>query len=154
MKVELELEEMDKDELYDLIDEYKKKIEEVERQITYLEKEESVYKIEVGDVFLHIDSSLDIFYIIRIKSATYRDPTRDYNIVYAVEIISSNIEYGSPTLVNSAMYRDDIMSMYKKLDSEHYKNIHRLFNEYTAERTDLNVKYHNLMTEIIKENIQ
>lgn len=154
MKVELELEEMDKDELYDLIDEYKKKIEEVERQITCLEKEESGYKIEVGDVFLHIDSSLDSLYIIRIKSATYRDPTRDYNIVYGVEIISSNVELGSPTLVNSAMYRDDIMSMYKKIDPEHFKKMCSLFNEYTAERTDLNVKYHELMTEIIKENIQ
>lgn len=154
MKMDLKLEEMTKGELSDLINEYKKKIEDAERQIVCLEKEESGYKIEVGDVFLHIDSSHDSFYIIRIKSATYRDPTRDNTIVYAVEIISSNVEYGSPTLVNSAMYRDDIMSIYKKLDSEHYKNIHRLFNEYTAERTDLNVKYHKLMTEIIKENIQ
>jgi hypothetical protein len=142
-------------ELREEIVNYYKKIEEIERRIAILETEEDEeYKIEVGDVFLHIDSSHDSFYVIRIKSATYRDPTRDNSIVYAVEIISSNIEYGSPTLVNSAMYRDDIMSMYKKLDSEHYKNIHRLFNEYTAERTDLNVKYHNLMTEIIKENIQ
>ena len=154
MKVELELEEMDKEELYDLIDEYKKKIEEVECQIAILEKEESGYKIEVGDVFLHIDSSYNSFYIIRIKSDTYRDPTRDYNIVYGVEIISSNVELGSPTLVNSAMYRDDIMTMYKKLDPEHFKKVCGLFNEYTAERTDLNVKYHKLMTEIIKEDIQ
>lgn len=142
------------DDLKKEIIRYYKQIEEVERQIALLESQEDDYKIEVGDVFLHIDSSRDSFYVIRIKSATYRDPTRDNSIVYAVEIISSNIEYGSPTLVNSAMYRDDIMSMYKKIDSEHYKNIHRLFNEYTAERTDLNVKYHNLMTEIIKENIQ
>lgn len=141
-------------ELREEIVNYYKKIEEIERRIAILESQEDDYKIEVGDVFLHIDSSHDSFYIIRIKSATYRDPTRDNSIVYAVEIISSNIEYGSPTLVNSAMYRDDIMSMYKKIDSEHYKNIHRLFNEYTAECTDLNVKYHNLMTEIIKENIQ
>lgn len=142
-------------ELREEIVNYYKKIEEIERRIAILESEEDEeYKIEVGDVFLHIDSSRDSFYVIRIKSATYRDPTRDNSIVYAVEIISSNIEYGSPTLVNSAMYRDDIMSMYKKIESEHYKNIHRLFNEYTAERTDLNVKYHNLMTEIIKENIQ
>lgn len=141
-------------ELREEIVNYYKKIEEIERRIAILETEEDEeYKIEVGDVFLHIDSSHDSFYIIRIKSATYRDPTRDNTIVYAVEIISSNLEYGSPTLVNSAMYRDDIMSMYKKIDSEHYKNIHRLFNEYTAEHTDLNVKYHNLMTEIIKEDI-
>lgn len=142
-------------ELRDEIVNYYKKIEEIERRIAILETEEDEeYKIEVGDVFLHIDSSHDSLYIIRIKSATYRDPTRDNTIVYTVEIISSNIEHGSPTLVNSAMYRDDIMTMYKKIDPEHYKNIHRLFNEYTAERTDLNVKYHELMTEIIKENIQ
>lgn len=154
MKVELELEEMDKDELYDLIDEYMEKIEEAQRQIVRLEKEETGYKIEVGDVFLHIDSSHDSFYIIRIKSATYRDPTRNNAMVYGVEIISSNVELGSPTLVNSAMYRDDIMTMYKKIDPEHFKKVCGLFNEYTAERTDLNAKYHNLMTEIIKENIQ
>lgn len=141
-------------ELRDEIVNYYKKIEEIERRIAILEKEESGYKIEVGDVFLHIDSSHDSFYIIRIKSATYRDPTRDNTIVYAVEIISSNLEYGSPTLVNSAMYRDDIMTIYKKIDPEHFKKVCSLFNEYTAERTDLNVKYHNLMTEIIKENIQ
>lgn len=142
-------------ELREEIVNYYKKIEQIEHQIALLESEEDEeFKIDVGDVFLHIDSSQDSFYIIRIKSATYRDPTRDNTIVYAVEIISSNLEYGSPTLVNSAMYRDDIMSMYKRLDSEHYKNVHRLFNEYTAERTDLNVKYHKLMTEIIKENIQ
>lgn len=154
MKVELELEEMDKDELYDLIDEYKKKIEEVERQITCLEKEESGYKIEVGDVFLHIDSSHDSFYIIRIKSATYRDPTRDNAIVYTAETISSNIEFGSPSLRNMGFYRDEIMTQYKKIEPEHFKKVCNLFNEYDAERTDLNVKYHNLMTEIIKENIQ
>lgn len=154
MKVELELEEMDKDELYGLIDEYKKKIEEVERQITCLEKEESGYKIEVGDVFLHIDSSYDSFYVIRIKSATYRDPTRNNAIVYTAETISSYAEFGSPSHRNTGLYRDDILAQYKKIDPEHYKNIHRLFNEYTAERTDLNVKYHKLMTEIIKENIQ
>lgn len=142
-------------ELRDEIVNYYKKIEEIERRIAILETEEDEeYKIEVGDVFLHIDSSHDSFYIIRIKSDTYRDPTRDNTIVYAVEIISSNLEYGSPTLVNSAMYRDDIMSMYKKIDPEHFKKVCSLFNEYTAERTDLNVKYHELMTEIIKENIQ
>lgn len=132
---------------------YYKQIEEVERQIALLESQEDDYKIEVGDVFLHIDSSHDSFYIIRIKSDSYRDPTRNNAIVYTAEIISSNIEFGTPSLRNTGFYRDDIMSMYKKIDSEHYKNIHRLFNEYTAERTDLNVKYHNLMTEIIKENI-
>lgn len=142
-------------ELRDEIVNYYKKIEEIERRIAILETEEDEeYKIEVGDVFLHIDSSHDSFYIIRIKSATYRDPTRDNTIVYAVEIISSNVELGSPTLVNSAMYRDDIMTMYKKIDPEHFKKVCSLFNEYTAERTDLNVKYHELMTEIIKEDIQ
>lgn len=141
-------------ELREEIDNYHKKIEEIERRIALLETaEDEEYKIEVGDVFLHIDSSYDGFYIIRVKSATYRDPTRDNTIVYAVEIISSNVEFGSPTLTNSAMYRDDIISMYKKIDPEHYKKVCNLFNEYTAERTDLNVKYHNLMTEIIKENI-
>lgn len=154
MKVELELEEMNKDELYDLIDEYKKKIEEVERHITRIEKEESGYKIEVGDVFLHIDSNHDGFYIIRIKSATYRDPTRNNAIVYTAEIISSNIEFGSPSLRNTGMYRDEILAQYKKIDPEHFKKVYGLFNEYTTERTDLNIKYHKQMTEIIKENIQ
>lgn len=154
MKVKLELEEMTKDELNGLIDEYKKKIEEVERHITRIEKEESGYKIEVGDVFLHIDSIHDSFYIIRIKSATYRDPTRNNAIVYTAEIISSNIEFGSPSLRNTGMYCDEIMAQYKKIDPEHFKKVYSLFNEYTAERTDLNVKYHKLMTEIIKENIQ
>ncbi len=154
MKVDLELEEMDKDELYGLIDEYKKKIEEAERQITRIEKEEAEYKIEVGDVFLHIDSSHDSFYIIQIKSATYRDPTRNNSIVYTAEIISSNVEFGSPSLRNTGMYRDEILAQYKKIDSEQFKKVCSLFNEYTAERTDLNVKYHKLMTEIIKENIR
>lgn len=154
MKVELELEEMDKDELNGLIDEYMEKIEEAQRQIIRLEKEETGYKIEVGDVFLHIDSSHDSFYIIRIKSATYRDPTRNNAIVYTAEIISSNIEFGSPSLRNTGMYRDEILAQYKKIDPEHFKKVCGLFNEYTAERTDLNVKYHKLMTEIIKENIQ
>lgn len=154
MNVELELEEMTKDELYGLIDEYKKKIEEVERQIIHIEKEESGYKIEVGDVFLHIDSSHDSFYIIKIKSATYRDPTRNNAIVYTAEIISSNVEFGSPSHRNTGMYRDEILAQYKKIDPEHFKKVYGLFNEYTTERTDLNVKYHKLMTEIIKENIQ
>ena len=152
MKVELELEEMDKDELYDLIDEYKKKIEEAERQIVRIEKEEAEYKIEIGDVFLHIDYNHDGFYIIRIKSATYRDPTRNNSIVYTAETISSNIEFGAPSLRNTGMYRDEILAQYKKIDPEHFNKVCSLFNEYTAERTDLNVKYHKLMTEIIKEN--
>lgn len=141
-------------ELKEEIVNYYKKIEEAERKIAILETQEDEYRIEVGDVFLHIDSSHDSFHIIRIKSSSYRDITRDNSIVYAVEIISSNIEHGSPTICNTAMYRDDIMSIYKRIDPEHYKNVIRLFNEYTAERTDLNVKYHKLMTETIKENIQ
>lgn len=154
MNVELELEEMTKDELYGLIDEYKKKIEEVGRHITRIEKEEAEYKIEVGDVFLHIDSNHDGFYIIRIKSATYRDPTRNNAIVYTAEIISSNIEFGGPSLRNTGMYRDEILAQYKKIDPEHFKKLCVLLNEYTDERTDLNIKYHKQMAKIIKENIQ
>lgn len=133
---------------------YYKQIEEVERQIALLESQEDDYKIEVGDVFLHIDSSHDSFYIIRIKSDSYRDPTRNNAIVYTAEIISSNIEFGTPSLRNTGFYRDEIMLQYKKIEPEHFKKVCNLFNEYTAECTDLNVKYHNLMTEIIKENIQ
>ena len=122
--------------------------------IKQLEKEEDDYRIEVGDVFLHIDSSHDSFYIIKIKSATYRDPTRNNAIVYTAEIISSNVEFGSPSHRNTGMYRDEILAQYKKIDPEHFKKVYGLFNEYTTERTDLNIKYHKLMTEIIKENIQ
>ena len=142
------------DDLKKEIINYNKKIEEIERQIALLESQEADYKIEVGDVFLHIDSTHDCFHIIRIKMDSYRDITRNNSIVYGVEIISSNTEYGSPTIRNTAMYRDDIRSIYKRIDPEHYNNVLRLFNEYKSERTDLNVKYHKLMTEIIKENIQ
>lgn len=142
------------DDLKKEIIRYYKQIEEVERQIALLESQEDDYKIEVGDVFLHIDSSHDSFYIIRIKSDSYRDPTRNNAIVYTAEIISSNIEFGTPSLRNTGFYRDEIMSQYKKIEPEHFKKVCNLFNEYTAECTDLNVKYHNLMTEIIKENIQ
>ena len=142
------------DELKEEIIRYNNKIEEAERQIALLESQEADYKIEVGDVFLHIDSTHDCFHIMRIKMDSYRDITRNNSIVYGVEIISSNTEYESPTIRNSAMYRDDIRSIYKRIDPEHYNNVLRLFNEYKSERTDLNVKYHKQMTEIIKENIQ
>ena len=142
------------DDLKKEIINYNKKIEEIERQIALLESQEADYKIEVGDVFLHIDSTHDCFHIIRIKMDSYRDITRNNSIVYGVEIISSNTEYGSPTIRNTAMYRDDIRSIYKRIDPEHYNNVLRLFNEYKSERTDLNVKYHKQMTEIIKEDLQ
>lgn len=141
-------------ELREEIIKYNEKIEEAERKIALLETQEDEYRIEVGDVFLHIDSNHDRFHIMRIKSATYRDPTRNNSIVYTVETISSNIELESPTLRNTGMYRDEILAQYKKIDPEHFNKVCSWFNEYTAERTDLNVKYHNLMTEIIKENIQ
>lgn len=152
MNVELELDEMTKDELNGLIDEYKKKIEEAERQITIIEKEEAGYEIKVGDVFLQIDSNPDSFYIIRIKD-TYRDPTRNNSIVYTTEFITSNIEYGSPSIRNLGMYRDEIMAEYKKIDPEHFKKVCELLNEYIDERTELNKIYHVLMTEKIKENL-
>lgn len=141
-------------ELKEEIVNHYKKIEEAERKIAILETQEDEYRIEVGDVFLHIDSNHDRFHIIRIKSDSYRDIANNYSMVYAVEIISSIVEYGSPTIRNSAMSRNDIMSIYKKIDTEHFNKVCSLFNEYTAERTDLNVKYHKLMTETIKENIQ
>lgn len=153
MNVELELDEMTKDELNGLIDEYKKKIEEAERQIIRIEKEEAGYEIKVGDVFLHIDSNPDSFYIIRITSDSYRDPTKNNSIVYTTEFITSNIEYGSPSIRNLGMYHDEILSQYKKIDPEHFKKVYELLNEYIDERTELNKIYHILMTEKIKENL-
>lgn len=153
MKEELKLKEMNKDELNDLIDEYKKKIEEVERQIVRIEKEKTGYKIGIGDVFLHIHSSHDAFDIIRIKSDTYRDPTRHNSIVYITENITSNIEHGSPSIRNIGMYRDEILSQYEKIEPEHFKKVLRLFNEYIEERTAINEIYHKLMTETIKEKL-
>lgn len=153
MKEELKLKEMNKDELNDLIDEYKKKIEEVERQIVRIEKEETGYEIGIGDVFLHIHSNHDALNIIRIKSDTYRDPTRHNSIVYITENITSNIKYESPSIRNIGMYRDEILSQYEKIDPEHFEKIHKLFNEYVEERTEINEIYHRLMTETIKEKL-
>lgn len=153
MNVELELDEMTKDELNVLIDEYKKRIEDAERQIARIEKEEAGYEIKIGDVFLHIDSNPDSFYIIRITSDSYRDPTKNNSIVYTTEFITSNIEYGSPSIRNLGMYHNEIMTQYKKIDPEHFKSVYELLNEYVDERTELNKLYHVLMTEKIKENL-
>ena len=104
-------------------------------------------------MFLHIDSNQDSFYIIRIVSASYCDPTRNNSIVYTTEFITSNIEYGSPSIRNIGMYHDEIMTQYKKIDPEYFKQVYELLNEYVDERTELNKLYHVLMTEKIKENL-
>jgi hypothetical protein len=64
------------------------------------------------------------------------------------------IDFNYYELYQKSLTNEKYFKTKKGIEPEHFKKVCNLFNEYTAERTDLNVKYHNLMTEIIKENIQ